>query len=41
MGTDSIVEDLEFVDVTDELSILILLWGKYGLQIDPLPLHLS
>lgn len=40
MYSNSDVEILEFVDVSDKLSILILLWGKDGLEIDPLSLHL-
>ena len=40
MCTDPSIQNMEFVDVTDELSILILLRGKNSLKIDPLSLNL-
>ena len=41
VGTDPAVQNVEFVDVTDQLPILVLLGGEDCLQVNPLPLHLS
>ena len=41
VGTDPAVEDVELVNIADELPVLVLLGGKDGLKVDPLPLHLG
>jgi hypothetical protein len=41
MDADSVVEYSKLIDVSDQLPVLVLLGGKDGFEVDPLPLHLS